>query len=380
VDEGAVAARGAEDPRVGLLAPRGRDAGCGETSASGAGPHARGRNGDRGLWTQGGSGRRIRTAGGRCAVVRAQCTGDERKVVKAWTIRHRLRVVRELLAKLYGREAAAAVFSQDIEWPKKPKGVVPVTVDPEVIVRTLDALRRFDAQWHARFAVAATCGQRPCQIMRAKPEDLDLLIHRVWVVRNAQGEPAHPIRLNAVQVAAWQAFIAADAWGEFDTSKYGKVLRRVGWPKGIRPYNVRHSLAKAALRTGAAKLGDVQALLGHTTDELTRQVLRGLRGRGNGPHQRCHSGLPRRGVPAAPGEAVKHGAKFGAKSDRQNAKNPGKTRHCFPGNLSSCPDTALREWTQNRPVNIGEFQDFRWRARQDSNLRPLAPEANALSS
>jgi len=23
---------------------------------------------------------------------------------------------------------------------------------------------------------------------------------------------------------------------------------------------------------------------------------------------------------------------------------------------------------------------FRWRARQDSNLRPLAPEANALSS
>src|SRR6185436_13919834 len=91
-----------------------------------------------------------------------------------------------------------------------------------------------------------------------------------WLVRNAKGEPAHSISLNTSQLAAWQVFIEADAWGAFDTSHYGNVIHAAGWPHGIRPYTVRHSLAREALKRGAS-IGDVQVLLGHGDQSTTRR-------------------------------------------------------------------------------------------------------------
>jgi hypothetical protein len=41
------------------------------------------------------------------------------------------------------------------------------------------------------------------------------------------------------------AFIAADAWGDFDGSDYAKQLYAAGWPKDIRPYNAKHTVAIA---------------------------------------------------------------------------------------------------------------------------------------
>jgi len=42
-----------------------------------------------------------------------------------------------------------------------------------------------------------------------------------------------------------------------------------GWPKGIRPYQLRHTFAIDMLRSGA-DLGDVQGLLGHASIQTTR--------------------------------------------------------------------------------------------------------------
>ncbi len=92
----------------------------------------------------------------------------------------------------------------------------------------------------------------------------------IWLVRPAKGSETRELYLNAEMRQAWQAFIKADAWGDYDTTAYARLLRQCGWPKGIRPYNVRHSFAVAALERGI-DLGDVQGMLGHTEIETTRQ-------------------------------------------------------------------------------------------------------------
>jgi integrase len=191
------------------------------------------------------------------------------RVVSALTIRHRCRVLKDLYRTLDGPDAPTPVDYAKI--PKRTKNP-PATVPAPNVVAVLEALRARDAKTFARFYVHATTAQRPCQIGRARPEDVQLA-QRIWLVRNAKGEPAHCIMLNPQQVAAWDAFIAADAWsadaGGFDTSEYGKRIHAAGWPKGIRPYAARHSLARDAISRGVS-LGDVQALLGHTDPTTTR--------------------------------------------------------------------------------------------------------------
>jgi hypothetical protein len=70
--------------------------------------------------------------------------------------------------------------------------------------------------------------------------------------------------------AAWTCFIARDCWGAYDSTRHARLLRRCGWPEGIRPYNVRHSFAAAALEMGV-DLGDVQGMLGHADIDTTRR-------------------------------------------------------------------------------------------------------------
>ena len=187
------------------------------------------------------------------------------RVVSALTIRHRCRVLADLFHTLDGASAPTPVDEAKV--PKRPKRP-PVTVPASVIESTLTTLARTDKVTFAQFAVVATTGQRPCQVGRALPEDVDL-VDRVWFVRDAKGEPAHSITLEDPQVAAWEAFVVADAWGPIDTGKYGKRIHAAGWPKGIRPYAARHSIAVTAIRSGV-NLGDVQAMLGHGDPRTTR--------------------------------------------------------------------------------------------------------------
>jgi hypothetical protein len=70
--------------------------------------------------------------------------------------------------------------------------------------------------------------------------------------------------------AAWEAFMAAKAWGHFDGSDYAKALYAAGWPKDVRPYQARHSVALELGERGI-DLGDVQGWLGHKQVTTTRK-------------------------------------------------------------------------------------------------------------
>lgn len=213
-------------------------------------------------------------------------------VVASRTIRHRCRVLADLYHALDGKRAITPV--DDAKIPKLPKDH-PIGVDVSIVLAVArklaqatvstprvraphdpdryaarEAARRRDRlQTYARYVVLVTTGQRPCQVMRTRPEDLDL-DQGVWLVRSAKLEPAHTISLTADMRQAWQAFIDAEAWGHYDTTTHGNRVHAAGWPAGLRPYNARHAVMIDALAAGV-DLGDVQGLAGHTSPLTTRR-------------------------------------------------------------------------------------------------------------
>jgi integrase len=126
-----------------------------------------------------------------------------------------------------------------------------------------------DAKTRARFLVQAATGKRPAEVMRTIPEDLSLET-RVWRVRNAKGGQGPGIYLNDDMLAAWELFVEADAWGEYNTGSYARVLRTAGWPPGLRPYNLRHAVGQAMSAKGV-DLSDIQAHYGHAHISTTRR-------------------------------------------------------------------------------------------------------------
>jgi integrase len=139
------------------------------------------------------------------------------------------------------------------------------------------AERRAEAQkTHARFCVLTSTGRRPSELMRAQPTDVNLDA-RVWVPKDGKGGWSPGLYLNDDMLAAWQLFIAADAWGKFSTSAYAKRLRRAGWPEDVRPYNARHSLLIALVEAGV-DMADVQIHAGHKQLSTTRTAYTGIIG------------------------------------------------------------------------------------------------------
>lgn len=126
-----------------------------------------------------------------------------------------------------------------------------------------------DAKTRARFLVMATTGKRPSEVMRTEPTDVDLGA-RTWRVRNGKGGWGPGIYLNDDMLTAWRLFVEADAWGDFNTGSYGRVLRHAGWPAGLRPYNLRHAVGQAMSAAGV-DLADIQAHYGHTQLSTTRR-------------------------------------------------------------------------------------------------------------
>jgi hypothetical protein len=126
-----------------------------------------------------------------------------------------------------------------------------------------------DGKTRARFLVLATCGKRPCQLMRARPIDLNFKT-RIWDVEPAKNSHGGPLWLNDEMLAAWMSFDAADAWGDYDPVSFAKTLRRNGWPAGVRPYNMRHQTLQTMTAAGA-DFGAVQQAAGHASPETTRR-------------------------------------------------------------------------------------------------------------
>lgn len=209
-------------------------------------------------------------------IVATQMAAWQEQGISPRTLRHRKRVLRELYQRLDGPRAKLPFEGLKLPRPSDPSPTAVALETIQAVAKSLKAGKRHakgygsdSDQTHARFLVRATTGQRPTQIMRAQPTDVDL-VRRIWFVRPAKQGRAIPLPLTPDMVKAWRAFIAADAWGAFDTRSFSKTIRRHGWPAGIRPYTLRHTFAIDHL-IGGTELGDLQGLLGHRQIETTRR-------------------------------------------------------------------------------------------------------------
>lgn len=206
---------------------------------------------------------------------------------------YRRLVLRKLWHALDGPTASTPVDAITI---KRPRAGRPVWVDDATILAVYaslvaartpkpDHLRKttrrkasttkWDQKAPARFLVLATTGQRPAQLKRAQPEDVQLWpealdgIAGIWWVRPAKGGERIPVYLNPEMAEAWRRFLAADAWGDYDARSFAKTIRRHGWPVGVRPYNTRHAVGLTLSESGA-DLADIQSHFGHTDSKTTR--------------------------------------------------------------------------------------------------------------
>jgi integrase len=190
------------------------------------------------------------------------------------TLRNRLWSLRHLYKVLHGPETPTPV--DHINPPAKVRHV-PTPIPATKILEVYGALlqmeqtgRLRDANTRARFMVRAATGRRPSEIMRARPEDVDLG-NRIWRVRDGKGGWSEGLYLNDDMQLAWVTFAEANAWGDFNTGSMAEVLRAAGWPKGIRPYQLRHSIG-IGLSEAGIDLADVGAWLGHTSVQTTRSI------------------------------------------------------------------------------------------------------------
>lgn len=187
-------------------------------------------------------------------------------------LRHRLRI----LAGVYRHFSPDQPTPCDrVNLPEKIPHVRPIAVPDQVIrdvarqLRISELAGRLrDGKTRARYLVLASTGQRPAQMKRAQPTDVDLE-RRVWFVRPAKGDRGGVVPLNADMVIAWQLFIAAKAWGVYDARSFAKTLRRNGWPKGVMPYALRHTVGMS-LSLAGVDLGDIQGMMGHASPNTTR--------------------------------------------------------------------------------------------------------------
>lgn len=192
------------------------------------------------------------------------------------SINHRVDTLRMLYHRLDGPRAKTPC--DDVAPLAVPKTLIQRI--PDATVLTVDAnLQRHEANpryplWtaktRARFRVFVTTGKRPCEIMRAQPGDVNLE-QRVWVPRDAKGGFCPGVYLNDEQVAAWQLFIDAKAWGAYNTGAFAKTIRAAGWPADVRPYQARHTMWITASERGI-DLADIGAGAGHKDLRLTRKT------------------------------------------------------------------------------------------------------------
>jgi site-specific recombinase XerD len=174
---------------------------------------------------------------------------DAKRVIKAWvdaevpakTILNRCRALTAMYHDLDGADSWTPVDGVTI--PKPPKRL-PKYVHVETILKVEAHLREHgDPKTHARFMVLAATGARPAHLMKADKNDVDLA-RRVWNLTAVKGGEPIPLYLNDDHLAAFEAFIAADAWGPFDTTKHARELRAAGWPAHIDPYTTKHSVGQ----------------------------------------------------------------------------------------------------------------------------------------
>lgn len=185
------------------------------------------------------------------------------KGASAKTVRNREGTLRHLYRRLDGKKAPTPLDDLP-SLPKTPAN--PQFVSVAVIRRVAKAI--VDPKTRARFMVLTSTGQRPAQLKRAAPAHVDLR-RRLWFVTRAKGGNPIPMNLTIDMVIAFKALKRAKAFGKFDGSDYAKELYAAGWPKHIRPYNAKHTVA-IALGNAGAEWEDIKDFFGHTDVKTTR--------------------------------------------------------------------------------------------------------------
>jgi site-specific recombinase XerD len=204
---------------------------------------------------------------------RSQITAEHVRTIRAtWlaegyapkTVNNRMQTLEHLYRTLDGSRATTPADDvKPLNVPPSQKVLVPAKV-----FRTV-AANLTDAKTKARFMIIASTGVRPAEVKRTEPGDVDI-DRRAWIVRTAKGGEPRALWLNDDMKAAWESFIAAGAWGHFDASDYAKALYAAGWPKDVRPYQARHSMALELGERGV-DIGDIQGVLGHRQVATTRK-------------------------------------------------------------------------------------------------------------
>jgi integrase len=217
------------------------------------------------------------------------------------TINHRVGTLRNLYRTLDGkRESTPCDDIDPLHVPKTPiqrvSDALILAVDAKLQEGEANGTLR-DAKTRARFRVMVSTGKRPCELMRAKPSDVNLEV-RVWIPRDAKGGFSAGAYLNDDQLAAWKLFIEADAWGPYNHGNFSRVIRTAGWPAGVRAYNARHTTWITARERGVP-LEDVADGAGHKDTKLTKLFYTGVL---NGPLQAMSERLDGRfqGWPVVP--------------------------------------------------------------------------------
>jgi integrase len=193
----------------------------------------------------------------------------------AKTVRNREGALRHLYHVLDGKKAPTPLDDLPLlpKTPAEPKFVT--------IARILRVWRNLadDPPTRAWYMVLNSTGQRPAQVRRTLRTDLNFR-RGTWSVRPAKGGNPIPVTLTRDMIAAWKAFIAADCFDDagkvrpMDGSDYAKRLYAAGWPKNVRPYNAKHTVALTLAELGV-EWNDVKDFFGHK-DIKTTEIYTGL--------------------------------------------------------------------------------------------------------
>ena len=213
----------------------------------------------------------------------AVTSADIQKAVNGWAaryspreIRHRVKLLQQLFRHVdpgYPTPCAGVKLPKIVK--RKPRPVADAILNGVALrLRHQEEIGRLrTAKTRARYLLLALTGVRPAQLQRARPDDLDLA-RGVWYVDPAKGDEGTVIALNDGIRAAWALFIAAQAWGAYDGRSFSKTLKRNGWPAGVRPYQLRHTVGQR-LKELDVGLGDIQEYMGHSSPVTTEQAYLG---------------------------------------------------------------------------------------------------------
>ncbi len=202
--------------------------------------------------------------------------GPRGRPLAASTINHRRTALSHLYTVLDGKSSDNPV--RDIPTFREPRASKRFA-SPEVLERVFAKMG--DGVVRARLLVLSWTGLRPSELLRLRPEDVDLERRIVWVQKPSKdGEPG-PRALSEPACDAWLDFIAKNAWGQPGNPgaphpwwpanarrTLHKACDAAGVPR-MRVYDLRHSVGRG-LRVSGADLADIQDQLGHADIRTTR--------------------------------------------------------------------------------------------------------------